>query len=84
MLLIKNIESGFSPNIEIKQNKYLNNIIEQHYRAIKRITKPMMGFHSFYTDHRTLKGIESIHMLNKGQVVEIQCAIAKYNLLTEY
>ncbi|OED44496.1 hypothetical protein ACH42_07275 [Endozoicomonas sp. (ex Bugula neritina AB1)] len=40
--------------IEIRQSKYLNNLIEQDHRGIKRLTKPMMGFHSFKTDMITL------------------------------
>ena len=32
-----------------------------------------MGFHFFYTAHSTLKGIEAMHMIKKGQVEEIQC-----------
>ena len=33
----------------MRQNKYLNNIVEQDHRAIKRITRPMMGFKSFWS-----------------------------------
>ena len=71
--LLSDKNSGFSPKTEIRQNKYLNNIVEQDHRAIKRITTPMMGFHSFHKAHSTLKGIESMHMIRKGQVEEIQC-----------
>jgi len=53
--------------IEIRQIKYLNNIVEQDHRAIKRITKPMMGFKAFYSAKATLTGIELYHMLKKGQ-----------------
>ena len=53
--------------IEIRQNKYLNNIIEQDHRFIKRITKPMMGFKSFESAQATLSGIELHHMLRKNQ-----------------
>ena len=55
--LVADDNSGFNPDTEIRQNKYLNNIIEQDHRAIKRIINPMMGFHSFHTANRTLKGI---------------------------
>ena len=34
-------------NIELRQAKYLNNIVEQDHRAIKRMTRPMLGFKSF-------------------------------------
>jgi transposase-like protein len=53
---------------ELRQSKYLNNMIEQDHRNIKRITKPMMGFQSFNTARRTLRGIEAMNMLRKGQV----------------
>jgi transposase-like protein len=54
--------------VKIRQIKYLNNIIEQDHRFIKRIVKPMLGFQSFHTASKTLKGIEAMHMLKKGQV----------------
>jgi IS6 family transposase len=52
----------------IRQTKYLNNIEEQEHRFIKKITKPMLGFKSFLTAEKTLKGIEAMHMIRKGQV----------------
>ena len=48
---------------EYRQSKYLNNIIEQDHRNIKRLTKPMMGFGSFNTARRTLSGIEAMSMI---------------------
>ncbi|MBD1998573.1 IS6 family transposase [Leptolyngbya sp. FACHB-541] len=56
---------------ELRQSKYLNNIIEQDHRNIKRITKPMMGFQSFNTARRTLRGLEAMNMIRKGQVNRI-------------
>lgn len=55
--------------IEIRQNKYLNNLVEQDHRAIKRIVKPMLGFKTFHSARRTLCGIELMHMIKKGQMV---------------
>ncbi len=55
--------------ITIRQIKYLNNIIEQDHRHIKRITKPMLGFKSFAAAKATIAGIELHHMLKKGQMV---------------
>lgn len=52
----------------LRQVKYLNNLIEQDHRRIKRITRPMLGFQSFHTAHRTLRGIEAISMIHKGQI----------------
>lgn len=55
--------------IGIRQVKYLNNMVEQDHRAIKRITKPMPGFKSFICADATLAGIELYHMIKKGQNV---------------
>jgi transposase-like protein len=46
---------------------YLNNVVGQDYRAVKRITRLMLGFKSFATAQDTLTGIELMHMLRKGQ-----------------
>ena len=55
-------------SITIRQNKYLNNIVEQDHRAIKRIIKPMMGFKDFRCARIILSGIEVMHMIKKGQM----------------
>jgi len=55
--------------IEVRQIKYLNNIVEQDHRAVKRITKPMMGFKSFRAASNVLTGIELMHMIHKGQMI---------------
>jgi transposase-like protein len=54
--------------IRIRQVKYLNNIVEQDHRAIKRITRPMMGFKDFRCARIILSGIEVMHMIRKGQM----------------
>ncbi len=54
--------------IKIRQCKYLNNIIEQDHRRVKRITRSMLGFKSFHSAQSTLAGIELIAMINKGQM----------------
>jgi putative transposase len=53
--------------ILVRQIKYLNNIVEQDHRAIKRLTKPMLNFKSFRAAGSVLAGIELIHMIRKGQ-----------------
>jgi len=53
--------------IQVRQIKYLNNIVEQDHRSIKRIIKPIMGFKAFDSAKATLAGIELHHMLRKGQ-----------------
>jgi IS6 family transposase len=55
-------------HVELRQVKYLNNLIEQDHRFIKRLTKPGMGFFSFETAWRTLQGFEVMNMLRKGQL----------------
>ena len=55
------------PRSNLRQCKYLNNIIEQDHRFIKRRTRPMLGFKRFTTAWRTLRGIEIMHALRKGQ-----------------
>lgn len=55
--------------IAIRQVKYLNNMVKQDHRGIKRITKPMLGFKSFVCAAATLAGIELYHMIRKGQNV---------------
>ena len=57
---------------ELRQSKYMNNVIEQDHRNIKRLTKPMMGFGSFNTARRTLQGIEAMSMIRKGQANRIE------------
>ena len=53
--------------VTIRQIKYLNNIVEQDHRGIKRITNSMLGFKAFYSAEATLAGIERHRMLKKGQ-----------------
>jgi len=54
--------------IEIRTIKYLHNVVEQDHRAVKRVTRPMLGFKSFDAAQSTLAGIELMHMLRKGQL----------------
>jgi putative transposase len=54
--------------IELRQSKYLNNLIEQDHRAIKRIVRPMLGFKDFHCARRLIAGIETMHMVKKGQL----------------
>jgi len=71
-------------NVGIRQIKYLNNIIEQDHRSIKRIVNPMLGFQSFYTASKTLKGIEIMHMIKKGQVDALnRCVLCEVNFINK-
>ena len=62
-------------NVGIRQIKYLNNIIEQDHRSIKRIVNPMLGFQSFRSANKTLKGIEAMNMIKKGQVNDLNYSV---------
>ncbi len=55
-------------HVELRQVKYLNNLIEQDHRFIKRLVKPGMGFFAFESAWRTLQGYESMNMIRKGQL----------------
>ena len=52
----------------VRQNKYLNNIVEQDHHTIQRIIKPMMGFKDFRCARIILAGIELMHMIRKEQM----------------
>jgi len=66
---IDDINAANEVQIEVRQIKYLNNLVEQDHRAVKRITKPMMGFKSFRSAKNILAGIELMHMIRKGQLM---------------
>ncbi len=68
-------------NVGIRKIKYLNNIIEQDHRSIKRIVNPMLGFQSFRSANKSLKGIEAMNMIKKGQIKNLNYFVlneAKY------
>jgi transposase-like protein len=66
------VEETLSKSCELRQNKYLNNTVEQDHRFIKRLVNPGMGFGSFNTARRTLKGYEAMNMIRKGQILGIE------------
>ena len=57
-----------STPITIRQVKYLNNVVEQDHRAIKRITRTMLGFKNFQCARVILSGVELMHMIKNGQM----------------
>jgi len=65
---IESYNKDHEVSFEIRQVKYLNNIVEQDHRAVKRLVRPMLGFKSFRSAHVTLTGIELMHMIRKGQL----------------
>ena len=66
-LTILNANKPEEETITVRQNKYLNNLVEQDHRNIKRRIRPMLGFKSFRRAQTILAGIELIHMIRKGQ-----------------
>ncbi|PFW03174.1 IS6 family transposase, partial [Bacillus cereus] len=54
--------------IQLRQVKYLNNIVEQDHRFIKKRVRSMLGLKSFRTATSIISGIEAMHMVKKGQL----------------
>src|SRR5664279_3971100 len=65
---IKDYNRKHRTKVVIRQCKYLNNIVEQDHRAVKRITRPIQGFKDFRCARIILGGVELMHMICKGQM----------------
>ncbi|KVD64823.1 transposase [Burkholderia ubonensis] len=65
---LKDINASRELPIQIRQQKYLNSIVEQDHRATKRRIRTMMGFKDFHCARTQLGGIEVMHMIAKGQM----------------
>ena len=65
---INSVIADTGADLLLRQSKYLNNMVEQDHRAVKRVTRPMLGFKSFWSAARTIAGIETMHMIKKGQL----------------
>jgi transposase, IS6 family len=63
----------------LRQCKYLNNVVEQDHRLVKRRVNHGLGFGAFHTAQRTIQGDEAIHMLRKGQIK----GVAKRDVLAQ-
>ena len=61
-------EKVLPKDCKLRRVKYLNNIIEQDHRFIKKKVRASQCFKSFHTAERTLEGIEAVNMMRKGQV----------------
>jgi len=70
---IDEIKASTGIPIIVRQVKYLNNIVEQDHRAVKRVTKPMLNFKTFKSARSVLAGIELMHMIRKGQLMLEGC-----------
>jgi transposase-like protein len=62
-------EKKMPVDIQIRQVKYLNNIVEQDHRFIKKRVRSMLGLKSFRTATSILSGIETMHIIKKGQLI---------------
>ncbi len=69
---IVSIQADSGLCIEMRQSKYLNNLVEQDHRAVKRITRPMLAFKRLRCARTLTAGIETMHMIRKGQLGEIK------------
>lgn len=64
---IESAKADACVDILMCQNKYINNIARQDHRSIKRITRPMLGFKSFWSARIIIAGIETMHMIRRGR-----------------
>ena len=65
---IKSVNDDACLDIELRQSKYFNNLVEQDHQAVKRIVDPMLGFKSFWSAQKLIAGIETMHMIKKDQI----------------
>ncbi|MEK0224088.1 IS6 family transposase [Bacillus proteolyticus] len=63
-------EKQMPEGIQLRQVKYLNNIVEQDHRFIKKRIRPMLGLNSLRTAKRIIAGIEAMHIIKKGQTLQ--------------
>lgn len=61
-------EEVLPKDCQLRRVKYLNNVIEQDHRFVKKKVRASQCFRSFYTAERTIEGVEAMNMLRKGQV----------------
>jgi len=69
---IVSIQADSGVTLELRRSKYLNNIVEQDHRAVKRIVRPMLGFKSMRSARILIAGIETMHMICKGQLKRLK------------
>jgi transposase-like protein len=53
---------------KLRRVNYLNNVVEQVHRFVKKKVRASQYFRSFHSAERTLEGIEAVNMIHKGQV----------------
>ncbi len=72
-------EGGIRPRCRLRQCKYLNNIVEQDHRTVKKRVRLAKGYGSFHSAWRTIRGIEAVHLIRKGRVRRV----AKHDSLAQ-
>lgn len=65
---IKGVNDDACLDIELRQSKYLNSLVEQDHQAVKRIVDPMLGLKFFWSAQKLNVGIETLHMIRNGQI----------------
>ncbi|PHC36989.1 IS6 family transposase [Bacillus pseudomycoides] len=73
----KAVKQSQKAGIKFRQMKYLNNIVEQDHRFIKKRVRYILGFQSFHTATKTLAGIEAMHMIRKGHTFHGEKSVQK-------
>ncbi|WP_437398803.1 DDE-type integrase/transposase/recombinase [Flagellimonas lutimaris] len=63
--------------MKIRQCKYLNNIVDQDHRSIKRRIIISCGFKELESAHRTLAGKGVVNMIRKGQIIDSKLTVFK-------
>ena len=63
---VNSIVADSGIDLELRQSKYLNNLVEQDHRGIKRRTRPMLGFKQFHCAAKLIAGTGTMHMIKKG------------------
>ena len=66
---IESVKADACVDILMRQNRYLNNLVEQDHRAVKKVTQPMPGFKSFWSARILIARIETMHMIKRGQMI---------------
>ena len=60
-------EGTVPPRVRLRQCRYLNNVVEQDHRFVKKRVRLAKGYGSFQSAWRTLQGIEAVNMIRKGR-----------------
>lgn len=68
---------------EHRMIQYLNNIVEQDHRFIKKKTNAMLGFKSYKSARSTIAGFKIMHMIHKGQVENIRCVRSELQFISK-